>query len=94
VVPPNGRTGSLVAHLHRRREGISNLPSMLAGDSDQPDPLSYLTLDQPSFGRLACPQRRCMLLIAKWTFGLGPFADLRRGRGIFVFDGRAIAADR
>jgi hypothetical protein len=43
---------------------------------------------------LACPQRRCMLLIAKWTFGLGPFADLRRSRGIFVFDGRAIAAER
>jgi hypothetical protein len=43
---------------------------------------------------LACPQRRCMLLIAKWTFGLGPFADLRRSRGILVFDGRAIAADR
>jgi len=37
---------------------------------------------------LACPQRRCMLLIAKWTFGLGPFADLRRSRGIFIFDGR------
>jgi hypothetical protein len=35
-----------------------------------------------------------MLLIAKWTFGLGPFADLRRSRGIFVFDGRAIAAER